>query len=181
MISDIGKRLKSIRTSKKMSMADLASKIGISKSLISQVERGEVLPSLATLEKFATALDIPITRLFNVEVDTSDEENILVRKHRRKKVSLPGSPNTYNILSPSLHTDTEFLCIEYPPGHGKEDFNQNPDIFIHEGTEHFYVLEGTLELYINDHKYIINEGDSGAFDSSNCHYLINTTDKMAKT
>lgn len=180
MIEDTGKNLKAIRTAKKMSMAELANKIGISKSLISQVERGEVLPSLTTLDKFATAFGVPITRLFNIEVDMSEEENILVRRNKRKKVSLPGSPNTYNVLSPSLHSDTEFLCIEYPPGQGKEDFSQNPDIFVHEGTEHFYVLEGTLEFYINDNKYIVNEGDSGVFDSSNCHYFLNTTDKMAK-
>ena len=180
MIEDTGKRIKALRTTKKMSMADLAGKIGISKSLISQVERGEVLPSLTTLDKLATALEVPITRFFNIDVDITEEENILVRKDKRKKVSIPGSPNSYQVLSPSLHNDAEFLCIEYPPGNGKPDFNDNPDVFSHDGMEHFYVLEGTLEFYVNSSRYIINEGDSGVFDSSNSHYFINPTNRMAR-
>ena len=180
MIEDTGKRIKALRTAKKMSMSELSTKIGISKSLISQVERGEVLPSLTTLDKLASALQVPISKFFNIDVDTSDEENILVRKNNRKTVTLPGSPNYYRVLSPSMHTDTEFLCIEYPPSNDKHDFNDNPDIFSHDGTEHFYVLEGTLEFYVNNNKYIINQGDSGVFDSSNNHYFINTSDKMAK-
>lgn len=180
MIEDTGKRIKALRTSKKMSMADLAGKIGISKSLISQVERGEVLPSLTTLDKLASALEVPITKFFNINVDISEEENILVRKNKRKKVSIPGSPNSYQVLSPSLHNDVEFLCIEYPPDNNKPDFNKNPDIFSHDGLEHFYVLEGSLEFHVDNNMYIINEGDSGVFDSSQSHYFINNTDKMAK-
>lgn len=176
MIEDTGKRIKALRTSKKISMSALARQIGISKSLISQVERGEVLPSLTTLDKLATALNVPISKLFNIEVDMSDEENILVRESKRKIVTIPGSQNSYHILSPSMHSDTEFLCIEYPPGGGRD----KPDIFSHEGTEHFYVLEGTLEFHVNDHMYIINRGDSGVFDSSHSHYFINNTNEMAK-
>ena len=176
MIEDTGKRIKALRTSKKISMAELAKEIGISKSLISQVERGEVLPSLTTLDKLATALNVPISKLFNIDVDMSDEENILVRASRRKIVTIPGSKNSYNILSPSMHSDTEFLCIEYPPGVD----NEKPDIFSHDGTEHFYVLEGTLEFHVNDNVYVINKGDSGVFDSSHSHYFTNPTDEMAK-
>lgn len=176
MIEDTGKRIKALRTSKKISMAELAKEIGISKSLISQVERGEVLPSLTTLDKLATALNVPISKLFNIEVDMSEEENLLVRANHRKIVNIPGSQNAYHILSPSIHSDTEFLCIEYPPGEGSD----KPDIFSHDGIEHFYVLEGTLEFHVNDHMYVVNQGDSGVFDCSHSHYFINNTDKMAK-
>ncbi len=180
MIKDTGKKIKELRTSKHMSMTELANTIGISKSLISQVERGEVLPSLTTLDKIATALKVPITRLFNINTNANTEENIIVRKDKRKIVTISGSPNSYQVLSPSLHNDVEFLCIEYPPYGAKKTLNENPDIFSHAGTEHFYVLEGTLELHVGNNTYTIQEGDSGVFDSSQNHYFLNPTDHMAK-
>lgn len=177
MIETTGQRLKEIRTSKKMSMADLCKITGVSKSLISQVERGEVYPSLTTLDKIATALDVPLNKIFQVNSDNLGEQDIVVRKDKRKKILIPGSNNIYNVLTPSLHNDTEFLIIEYPPYSGTTD---KPDYFRHDGEEYFYVLEGELEFTVNNNTYTIYEGDSGSFNSSNVHYFVNNTNRDAK-
>lgn len=60
----IGKRLRQIRKQMGLSQADLQKASGLRRSYISRVEHGHTVPSLETLQKFATALDVPLYRLF---------------------------------------------------------------------------------------------------------------------
>lgn len=169
-----GNAIRKIRRAKKMTMQDLSEKVGVSKSLISQVERGEVLPSLTTLEKIAVVLEIPITEFFEVESEEIYEEDIIVRKGSRKKIIMPGSPVIYNMLTTSLKNKIEFLLIEVPPKVLKESYDTT---FKHKGEEYFMVLEGQLHLSIGDKQFVLNEGDSGCFNSGIAHSFENKTDK----
>ncbi|MBW6464546.1 MAG: cupin domain-containing protein [Firmicutes bacterium] len=169
-----GDVIRKIRRSKKMTMQELSDSVGVSKSLISQVERGEVLPSLTTLEKIAAVLDMPITDFFEVESDEINEEDIIVRRDHRKKIIMPGSPVVYNLLTKSLKNKIEFLLIEVPPNVYKETVDTT---FKHRGEEYFIVLEGQLHLTIDDKQFVLNEGDSGCFNSGIAHAFENKTDK----
>lgn len=173
MIEETGKRVRAFRTAKHLSMSELSKSIGISKSLISQVERGEVLPSLTTLEKIATALEVPLSKFFSAGIEDVEKDDIIVHKNKRKIVQIPGSNSNYHVLTPSLHSEIEFLLIEYPP-------NNTQDYFSHDGKEYFYVLEGELELTVGQRTYQLHEGDSGSFESSNVHYFINHSKNIAK-
>lgn len=168
-----GIAIRKIRRSKKMTMQDLSDRVGVSKSLISQVERGEVLPSLTTLERIAAVLEIPITELFQLESDEINEEDIIVRRDHRKKIILPGSPVIYNLLTTSLKNKIEFLLIEVPPKVYKEKIDTT---FKHKGEEYFIVLEGQLNLSIGDKEFVLNEGDSGCFNSGIAHAFENKTE-----
>ncbi len=169
-----GNAIRKIRRNKKMTMQDLSDKVGVSKSLISQVERGEVLPSLTTLEKIANVLQIPITDFFEVESEEINEEDIIVRKNERKKIIMPGSPVIYNLLTSSLKNKIEFLLIEVPPRVCKDRYDTT---FKHKGEEYFMVLEGQLNLSIGDKEFVLNEGDSGRFNSGIAHAFENKTDQ----
>ncbi len=169
-----GDAIRKIRRSTKMTMQDLSDKVGVSKSLISQVERGEVLPSLTTLEKIAAVLEIPITDFFEVDSDQIQEENIIVRRDSRKKILMPGSPVVYNLLTSSLKNKIEFLLIEVPPHVTRDKVDTT---FKHKGEEYFIVLEGQLCLSIGDKEFVLNEGDSGCFNSGIAHSFENKTDQ----
>ena len=67
-----GKRIKSFRLAQNISISKLAAEIGVSKSLISQVERGEVYPSIQTLEKMSAALNVPLGEFFQIKEDQPD-------------------------------------------------------------------------------------------------------------
>lgn len=175
MVRTTGSRIREIRKSQGMTMAKLADTIGVSKSLISQVERGEVLPSLPTLEKIAVFLNVPISEVFKVENNQIEEKQFIVRKENRKKIVIPDSSMTYYLLTPSFRENMEFLVIEVPPFADKERI----DTFKHEGKEYFLILEGQLRLDLEDQSYTLNEGDSGSFDSSRKHSFKNLTDKNA--
>lgn len=175
---ETGKRIKNFRMSKNISMTELAKTAGVSKSLISQVERGEVYPSLQTLEKIADALGVHLSKFFQVEGKVNDNENCFVKSGMQKIVFMPETNNKYYVLTSSLHnSDFEFLIIEYPPHDGKKDM---VDYFRHDGKEYFYVLEGELRLNLDGVTYDISQGDSGCFNSSLVHSFLNISDKVAK-
>jgi len=60
----VGERIKAIRESKKLSQGDVEKLTGLIRCYTSRVENGHTVPSIATLEKYARALDIPLYRLF---------------------------------------------------------------------------------------------------------------------
>ena len=95
---------------------------------------------------------------------------------KRKKLILPGSSVEYNILAPTPApaNSMEFLLLLLPPGESESS------MFRHDGTEYFYVQEGEIVFSINNTDYILNEGDSGCFDSSVPHYVRNESTKTAK-
>lgn len=171
-----GKRIREIRKSKNMSIVELAIAVGVSKSLISQVERGDIFPSLSTLEKVAAALEVDITQFFKIESPPVSESEIVVRENKRKKITMPNSSMVYNMLTPNLRKSLEFLLIEIPPYSSKGE-EEEIEIFKHDGEEYFFVLEGQLELVIEEQKYMLNAGDSGCFDSSHGHVWRNNFDK----
>lgn len=175
MINTTGSRIRKIRQEQRITIAELARMVGVSKSLISQVERGEVLPSLPTLEKIAVALKVSISEVFRIENNQVEEEEVVVRKENRKKIIIPNSSMIYHLLTPNLRDNMEFLVIEVPP-HADEE---KVDTFKHEGKEYFLVLQGQLNLFLEDKKYLLNEGDSGCFDSSKKHVFKNFTEKTA--
>jgi len=176
LIKDVGKRIQQLREEKKLSMSELAKTINVSRSLISQVEKGDAYPSLQTLEKIVSALGVSLSKFFQVEFNSNNEEKIIVRSGTRKILTMQDSKNKYHMLSPSLYKDMEFLITEFPPFEEGDAI----DYFQHDGEEYFYVLSGQLHLTVGDNTYIINEDDSGCFNSGLVHYFINKTDKTAK-
>ncbi|MEL7563597.1 MAG: XRE family transcriptional regulator [Dehalobacterium sp.] len=176
MINATGSRIRAIRQSQGITIAELAKMVGVSKSLISQVERSEVLPSLPTLEKIAVALKVSISEIFKMENIRVEEEEVVVRKENRKKIIIPNSSMIYHLLTPNLRDNMEFLVIEVPP---QTDSKKVDTPFKHDGKEYFLVLNGQLHLILDDKKYVLNEGDSGCFDSSKKHVFKNFTDKTA--
>lgn len=170
-----GRRMRQIRKDQNISIVELAKQVGVSKSLISQVERGEILPSLSTLEKVAKALMIDITEFFKIEEPPRlSEGEVVVRKNNRKVITIPNSSMVYQLLTPKLNQNLEFLIIEIPPNGEKHG---EIETFKHDGEEYFLVLEGELQLRIGDETYDLEQGDSGCFDSSHGHVWRNVKDK----
>ena len=176
MIDDTGKRIGQLRKAKNLSMAELAKNIGVSRSLISQVEKGEAYPSLQTLSKIVEALGVSMSTFFQDIPEKEVENDVVVRSGSRKIIFMQDSKVKYHILSPSIYKDMEFVITELPPYH-----EGNPvDYFKHEGREHFYVLKGRIQITVGENTYILNEDDSGCFDAGQIHYFVNLSDEVAK-
>ena len=161
----LGTRIRGARLRRGLSVADLASSAGVSKSLVSQIERGIAAPSIDTVRRLASALQVPVFSLFLEEPDTG----MVVRRGARRVVRYPGSRATREILSPTLSGRMVLLWVTFPPGEdGREPVR-------HVGEECVVVIRGTLEVDLGDQRVVLEAGDSMTFDSAAPHAFRNPT------
>lgn len=149
----------------KRSINELADACDVSPSLISQVERGKVTPTLTVFWRICQALDIPMHYFFGHE----PSESMVVRKHQRKIIQFPNSHVKYHLLSPNLQGQIEFLLVEIEPGTAHDP----KGMVTHTGEECGLILEGELIVRPGIQKIHLNEGDSICFPSSTPHRFVN--------
>jgi transcriptional regulator with XRE-family HTH domain len=167
----IGKRIRKIRKEKGYTVDELANKMGVSQSLISQIERGQVSPSLETLWKLSHAADVPV--FYFLKNITSS--NIHIRRKDEQKVIRMLHPNvTYRMLSPDIDRPIEVFELIVQPGK-VGDFPKRS----HQGEEFGYVTKGILEIELEDRTCRLETGDSIYFDSKIEHRFYNPGDEDA--
>lgn len=175
-MEDLGRKLRQLRQSKGMRIVSLADSIGVSKSLISQIERGEVVPSLLTLRKLSKGLNVSITEFFNDgNMAANNERDIVVKQQDRKRLFIPGAKAKYELLTPNLQRKIEFLLIEVEPNTEQDEIIS----LSHEGEECSLVLEGELVVKIGEKEHNLTKGDSISFDSGIQHSVENRTNQKA--
>ena len=170
---EIGEKVKTLRLANRITLNELSQKSGVSKSLLSQIERNISVPTVTTLQKIANAFGIPISGMFseNKQVarttspnrnDTNSEGVMVVRKGGRKRLIMPWGA-WQEMLCPDLRHRIEFIFLHYPVGAKVEEF------YTHDGEECGMVLEGRFKGTIGDQEIILEPGDSIYYDSSIPH------------
>lgn len=150
------------RSTRGLTIEELARRSSISTGLLSQLERGIGNPSLSTLTRLAQALDIPIGAFFT---GSDDEADIVVHPHTRKRLVLAEKNLTYELLVPDLQGALSMLHIEMPP-----EFTNEHDPFRHPGEECMLVLNGRIETHAEERTFILSAGDSIRFTSRIPHW-----------
>ena len=165
-----GGRIRTVRLRRGFSVGELATRAGVSKSLISQIERGIAAPSIDTVRRLASALQVPVFSLFLDEPDNG----MVVRREHRRAVRYPGTHATREILSPSLNGRMVLLWVTFPPGEdGREPVR-------HVGEECVVVVRGALDVHIGDQQVSLSVGDSMTFDSDAPHTFRNSGDEVTE-
>src|SRR5437870_7690848 len=114
---ELGRQIRLLRRKADLTLHELARAARVSKSLISQVERGLASPSISALRRIASALDVPIAALFLGNGGASDGERdsggrrLVVRRDERKGLHVPRSKVVYELLTPDLNRKIEFIWI----------------------------------------------------------------------
>jgi transcriptional regulator with XRE-family HTH domain len=160
----LGTRIRELRQRRGMSVGEVATLAAVSKSLVSQIERGVAAPSIDTVRKIASALELPVFSLFLEDADS----DLVVRKRNRRIVRYPESEVTREVLSPSLHSRLGLLWVTYPPG---EAGRLEP--VHHTGEECVVVVRGALEITLGEQIIHLQCGDSMGFDSELPHSFRN--------
>jgi transcriptional regulator with XRE-family HTH domain len=167
----VGERLRTLRQEHRYSMRKLAKLAGVSPSLISEVERGRVEPSISVLKRLASVLDTTLVYFFS---EPSSEESRIVRADARRTLRQPstGAGISFSLLAPN---NTEML----EPIFGRYDVgaSMGPDPVTHEGEEWGIVLKGRLKVWLGDEIYFLDEGDAIWFPSTTPHRLANVADE----
>lgn len=168
----VGARIREIRQRRRLTLTSVAQQAGVSKSLLSQVERGTSNASLPVIRSIAKALGVPLFTLF-VEDEPNDG---LVRRENRRRLDLPGSNVKRELLVPDFHRRMVLVMVRFEPG----DEN-SPEPTSHSGEECIVVLAGSVEVEVNSHRLTLNTGDSYYFDSKVPHVIRNVSDEPAET
>lgn len=149
----------------------------MSKGYISMVERGQKAPTVASLVKIADALNVSVSALF--EEDTPKEPVAIVRRNERKALQGTSSPHEYNYQSITFKTPHKHMeaFIMHPPMASENDDVQ---FYDHAGEEFVFVLDGSIELILENHRYRLQKGDCCYFDSSFPHTYRSLSRKAAE-
>lgn len=170
---NIGKKLQFYREQKNMTMRELAEKSGITPSMLSQIENGQVNPSINSLKMISMALNIPMFKFFITDEDT---KKYIVRKNSRKTIGWPGEEDiVYWLLTPDISGDIEFCIMEIPPHMNKEGVVQN-----HIGEEVAYILEGPVNILLDGTPYTLYSGDSLIIPPLTDHRWENSSNQTVK-
>jgi quercetin dioxygenase-like cupin family protein/DNA-binding XRE family transcriptional regulator len=172
----IGARLRHARLVKGLLIKDLAARVGVSISLISKYENDKLLPPLTVLHSLVCELETNIGALF--EPDWSGS-GYVSRAGGRPRISAGGGKESAGVTLERLvphgkgHLLQGNIHIVAPSGGTMGPMR-------HDGDEVGYVLEGRLELSIDDVTYEIGPGDSFAFPSNLAHTYRNPGPDVAR-
>lgn len=170
---DLGQRLKALREERGTSQQRLSELAGVTKSFVSQVERGKVMPSIATVRRLAKALGFSLARLFAELREEHPEDRIVVRAERRPELQLAGRSVELFLLAPDASRSMEPVLNLLKPGESTCD-----EPMAHEGEEWLYLLKGTARLTLGPEQIVLGAGDTAYFDSTVPHRVTNIGDSI---
>jgi transcriptional regulator with XRE-family HTH domain len=187
----LGARLRDARLRRGIGVRELSRKTDCSASLISQIELGKIAPSVSTLYTLTSFLGVSMDSLFVTDEEqeaspaiqperpaspTSSstpafaENGIVQRRNTRPHICLEHRVR-WERLNPVPESGAEFLEVIYDVGGGSISGDQ---AIRHNGREYGLVLEGSLSIQVGFETYVLEAGDSIAFDSTVPHRFWNS-------
>lgn len=177
----VGEKIKSLRETKEISIAELAERTGLAEEQINRIENNVDIPSLAPLIKIARALGVRLGTF----LDDQDEIGAVVyHKDEEMKETISFSNNAMD-----TRTHMRYLSL----AKSKSDRHMEPFIVdieatndteyilsSHEGEEFIYVMEGVIEVSHGKKNHIIKAGDTIYYDSIVPHHVHGYNGQAAK-
>jgi transcriptional regulator with XRE-family HTH domain len=183
-VDGIGRRIAAHRVQRGLRVSDLARSVGVSPSLVSQIEHGQSRPSVSTLFAVAETLGLPVDAFFREQPDLASAieprptlasaDPYLVRRAERVVIDIEGGVR-WERLTPTTLRDVEFMELVYGPG-----AQSSPTLYRHPGTEMIVVLSGRLDIYLGFDSYHLAPGDSMHFSSALPHRYVNPTQETTR-
>jgi len=200
----LGHRLREAREQKKIGLRELARRLGVSASLISQIETGKTEPSINTLFAIVSELELSVNEIVfdsrqdaglpsgtaapqaqNGEVvsrrtgepaPADAPESPIQRSTNRTSISLESGVSWQRLTAQPDH-NVDFLYLRYPPG---SESTPSQSLMRHNGTEYGYILSGRLQVSIGFDTYEIGPGDTIAFDCTQPHRFATVGDETVE-
>ena len=190
MPDSLGERLREARTKRGLSLRSVAQSLGVSASLISQVEIGKTQPSVQTLYALASHLGVSLDELVGLPAGPAPEDAKAPELFGHSGPALPdvqrGADNPviemengvrWERLAVGAGGPVDALLVTYEPGAAS---SVEGKLMRHAGVEYAYLLEGELTLHIDFDTHVLQPGDSLQFDSVRPHLYSNQGSVPAK-
>jgi transcriptional regulator with XRE-family HTH domain len=181
--TETGERLRRRRLELGISARELARRVSVSSSLISQIERGNSMPSVASLYAIVSELGMSLDQLFSLEGNGNGRAvaprphptGPVVREHERERLVL-ASGVRWERLTSATDPRADFHFLAYEPGGASCDEGV---LVRHSGYEYGLVLSGRLRVVVGFETYELAAGDSISFESAQPHRLSTVGDEPA--
>lgn len=162
----LGRRVRAERQRRGLSLAELAGRTGVSRSMLSDVERGAKAPTVLVLDRIATGLDTSIARLLGEE----QADRVIVLRRAQQDTAHDPSGWERRILSPVLPgIEFELMRTTIPPGVDAGTFSPHAP-----GAREYLAMErGALRLTLDGVPYLLNAGDSIYYAGDCWHAFAN--------
>ena len=165
---DLGKRVRQLRVERRLSLEQLKERSGVSRSMISAIERGSKAATVLVLDRLATGLETSLARLLASERPAQ----VVFLPRQAQPLARDASGWERRILSPVLPgVEFEFMRTTLGP-------NVDAGVFLPHAAgsrEYVAVEKGTLLLTLDGHPYTLNAGDSIYYDGDCLHAFANPT------
>lgn len=175
--SDLGPRLRAIRVARGVGLRELARRLDLSPSSISQIETGKIRPSVRTLYALASEFGVTVDEILfdepsaqGVDAFPAVEPSLAVQRADDRPTIQLNSGVRWERLMFWGDEDVEFLEAVYEPGGAS---SPDESLVRHNGHEFGHVLSGTLHVVVGFDEYVLGPGDSITFPSSTPHRLSN--------
>jgi transcriptional regulator with XRE-family HTH domain len=156
--------LRALRNEQGLSLRALAERCGLSINAISQIERGENSPTVSSLHRLATALDVPIADFFQGEA----RQTTVFVEHDLGLQAESGGVLMESLGIGLYNQRLEPFRLTIEPGAGN-----GHDPITHQGEEFVHCLEGQVDYRVGDHLFRLKPGDSLLFDATQEHAYRN--------
>ncbi len=168
MVGDLGGRIKKFRAGRKWSLESLANASGVSRSMLSQIERNQANPTLAVTMRIARAFNMMLADL--VEAPAASSAVQVIRGADRAQVYRSDNDCQIRTLSPlPLEKDVEFYQVQLRPGGALRSAAH------FEGTREFLVVEkGRVRVESDTDSEVLEKGDSATYRADVPHAIVNT-------
>jgi XRE family transcriptional regulator, regulator of sulfur utilization len=166
----IGPRIRALREAMGLSLRDLSARAGVSAPMLSQVERGETSPTLATAGRIAHGLELSLSQL--LRLDESDGVTV-VRAGQRQPGGARQRGHTYEVLTPPLpgqRAEVSQHTLEPSAATGGPG---DPPMHEPGSRETAFVTEGSVTLVCDGVSYDLDTGDAVTFDADLAHHFEN--------
>lgn len=166
----IGKNLNELRTERNLTLGQLSKISGISKAMLSDIEKGNGNPTINTIWKIANGLNVPYTRL----MEHIEKEATVIR--RSEPTVQTGETDHYRIYCYFTNTPVRNFELFYV----ELDANASNATIGHseKAQEYIYIIQGELVLHTELGDHTLQAGDALAFDSSIDHTYLNKQDSL---
>jgi quercetin dioxygenase-like cupin family protein/DNA-binding transcriptional regulator YiaG len=173
-IDDVGKKIRSLREKKALSIDDLSKMTGYDVNFLLKIEQNEIQPQLGTVMKLSKALDSAFSRLVS---GVGHKLYAITRKNEQRTISRSTTQKgsrqayVYKSLAPEVkgrHMEALIVQLETDPGGERS---------IHQGEEFIYVLDGIVALKIGGDEFELEPGDSAYYLSTTPHTISASREK----
>lgn len=173
----IAERVRALRAAKSLSLDALAAKSGVSRSMISLIERGESSPTAVVLERLATGLGVMLASLFDAQAPQAAADPVARRADQPQWQDPASGYLRRNVSPPGVPQPMQIVEVQFPAG-GRVAFETGArDARVHQQV---WVLEGAINITVGDARHQLREGDCLAMRLDRPTMFHNPTRKPAR-